>query len=394
MLHKNYRKKDRYSIRKFKAGVGSIFLGSLFIAIPNFIDTPVAYADEVAPSEAVGAKAEDAKVEEKNAEPPIADTNSEPPSAIKDTETADHKNPTAIGVGANDTKDGRSVSTIPWRNAFDKGDFEGAEEKTAKREHVTPIYPQGTTASPAWSPADNNGPRDLGTVTYKWKEKEFTGDKSYEGWKLKTGKSFTVVEPLTPEITEPNKNFVGKYTMDDKDKSKVYELPGYSKDKTDVNGYGWLLRGNVKPASQAAETSSRSQQYYSNTNSSRFVELNNPGTEIVSEAYTVNPGSIVRFHYSFRSAFGTFNGGGTGERGSGYLIDQNGNVLTTLDGTTKELHNVNGQNVFGYGLGAAFYKIPDNVTSIRMVLKAGDKSTALGDAQPKGAIFLITLGLN
>ncbi|MCS4486884.1 YSIRK-type signal peptide-containing protein [Staphylococcus americanisciuri] len=126
MLHEKYHKKDRYAIRKFKVGVGSILLGSLFLVVPSLTDTSIAQADEITPSEKADVQAKEvvdsspntelstlektenlANVEEKvteavdsspveKLESPNADTNSEPLSAAKDTEAAEHKNPTAV----------------------------------------------------------------------------------------------------------------------------------------------------------------------------------------------------------------------------------------------------------------------------------------------------------
>ncbi|MBS4770204.1 YSIRK-type signal peptide-containing protein [Carnobacteriaceae bacterium zg-ZUI240] len=403
-----FNKKQKFSIRKLTTGVCSVLCGIM-------MTTTMASADgttEPAPASGSGVPTafEAAPVASgETAAPapttPVAGTDREVgdtvPAVPAPEEGQQPKNPTSQGYISNENT--REVAeTTPWRDSFDKGDFEDAVEKTAERERVIGFYPQ--KGEP---PVERR--EEIGSVRYKWKEKEFTAGEGYDGWTLKSGNSFNVVQPETPEYINQNmdrhqrKKVTGDngdvtyviekiepYVLGDKDKSKVYDI---NKDDAAVSvdavtGEGYLIKGTPKPASTVAESASiGTVNYYRSATSTRFVELKNQGTEIQSSLYAVNPNSTVRFHFSYKGAFDGWNPRtGLGEQGIGYLVDQDGNVLTAADGKTKEIVNL-GAGVFGYSEAGAFYKIPENVTGVRMVLKAGEKSKLYPNHQNAGYIF-------
>ncbi|KXT59136.1 Surface protein Rib [Lactococcus sp. DD01] len=282
--------------------------------------------------------------------------------------TTPDQNPNNLGFGSN-PQNGKFYS---WENAFDSGDFTGAIDKNVTRDHVLNVVglPGQDTS--------NDGPNDIGTVKYNWSEKDFTGSEDYEGWTLKSGseqKKFTIVEPHLPELVKENPNATSTeiklgYS------GKVYEA-------SNTNGYGKKILGIVKPANNTTGGDysiglASPNHGYRASNSTRFLELGEEGTEIISKEIAVNPNSIVRFHYSFKSAYGSANNTTGGESGIGYLVDQNGNKITAMDGKTSDL-SASGNGIQGYTDAGAMYQIPSDVTSVRMVLKAGNKSTVVSD---------------
>ncbi|MGT2800999.1 Rib/alpha-like domain-containing protein, partial [Streptococcus marmotae] len=385
----NLNKKQKFAIRKLTIGVCSVVFGIL-------MTTPAVLAQENTTASGDDSTTAASSVAETNK---VAENPELTEPKAEDGQVP--KNPTSQGFMVNEET--REVAeTTPWRDSFDKGDFDDAVEKTAEREHVLGFYPQ--KGEP---PVE--GKEEIGSIRYKWKEKEVTKGEEYEGWTLKSGNSFNVVQPETPEYIKQNMERyqrrkvtgdkgevsyviekIDPYELGDKDKSKVYEINKADVlKKTDgISGEGYLIKGTPKPASIAAESASIAPtNYYRSPTSTRFVELKNQGTEIQSQLYKVNPNSTIRFHFSYKGAFDSWEQrSGDGEQGIGYLVDQDGNVLTTADGKTTEIVNLGG-GVFGYSEGGAFYKIPENVTGVRMVLKAGEKSKLYPNHQDAGYIF-------
>ncbi|MTB64282.1 YSIRK-type signal peptide-containing protein, partial [Streptococcus sp. zg-86] len=411
----NLDKKQKFAIRKLTIGVCSVLFGIL-MTTPAVLAEGTVTDTENGNTAVAGNDVSATGTPAPEAAPVASDETAAPAAPVVGTDRAvgdtvpavpapeegqQPKNPTSQGYISNANT--REVAeTTPWRDSFDKGDFDGAVEKAAERDHVIGFYPQKGEPSVARN-------EEIGSVRYKWKEKEFTAGEGYDGWTLKSGDSFNVVQPETPEYINQNMDRYQRrkvtgdngeisyvfdkldpYVLGDKDKSKVYDIP---KDAVagavdGITGDGYLLKGTPKPASTAAESASiGTVNYYRSATSTRFVELKNQGTEIQSSLYAVNPNSTIRFHFSYKGAFDGWNPRtGQGEQGIGYLVDQDGNVLTTADGKTKEIVNL-GAGVFGYSEAGAFYKIPENVTGVRMVLKAGEKSKLYPNHQDAGYIF-------
>ena len=269
------------------------------------------------------------------------------------------------------------------KNQFGDINFDGAIEKHESIKNQW--HSHKTHAGP-------DGPKELGKITYNWKEKTITAEEArngaLDGWKIEgTNDHVTAIKPEAPTDLADNRPegydpLPGKVYDQHGNIPRLYEKSnvgsGVNNDAQNyANGLDMLSVARVDKIPDKFTTPDTF--LVGKLHKGYYLELGKKGTKLTKE-FNVNGNSRVILNVTSGAVYGAAGKADSGEKTNItiYDADTNEKISSIQDalGGGKEKEHVSSGYSRVWNEYRAMYDIPKTTKRIRVEIEAGDKGTA------------------